>query len=270
MSPKPCAVFLWTHRGLDRPRITNDTPLETALAESQTMRAQFDAAQRRASINGWTLAKTFMLEETGHLPTDKVFPTVNRAISWCRANDAPLIMYTFRGYRERGFTSYNAGLYMDHLKRRNPDVCIEWLEPTQEDISLHEYFCESKRREKLRRRHIKASRTIKERIATNAFTPRYLLKSVEIDREREKGHQTQSQIAASKARTVLSCISRIMMERTPYGYDEIAVTLNILMQDNDNLRPRRAKRWTEANLRRYANTHRDLWTETGFRSPNQF
>ncbi len=267
MLAKPCAVFLWTHKGLGRERITSDTPLEVALAESKTMRVQYEAAQRYALSNGLKIDKPFMFEETGHLPTDRAFPTMRRAISWCKANSATLIIHALRSYPGRGFTSINMGIFMKHFERNNPDVRIVWINPSPEEEGLREHFDECRRAEKLRRKNRRISIKLRRLVADDKFIPYLALGGHDQSEARERGRATQSESARLKALHILQELSLILRSPSLADYSDIAVSLNIIMQSDERVSPPRAKRWTEAGLRRYLKYHKNLWGLVGFSPP---
>lgn len=256
---KPCAAILWTHRGLDRDRITDKTPLNEAIAQSVTLRAQYEAALNMARQMKCEIKKVFLFEETGHLPTHKVFPTINRAISWCHKHDAPLIIHSFRSYSGRGFTSFRVGLVKFEAEINRYGVYVSWINPTEPDESLLDHFERKRNIEReCRRRNIlkiQQAKGLRRYVAAGGklgFSAEWEGKKA----AREKGIATQIDNAKTHASYILSTVNHLIDERKGVTFADLAEILNIEMRSRPELCPVRAQSWTEYSLRRYVTRHR--------------
>ncbi|CUW41781.1 protein of unknown function [Magnetospirillum sp. XM-1] len=257
---KPCAAFLWTHRGHDRDRIKNDTPLDVALAQSVTLKVQHKKAGEMARLAGFEISKVFLFEETGHLPTFKVFPTINLAMSWCERNDAPLIIHSFRHHSGRGFSSLTTGRIKFQTEINHRGIQIIWIDPADRDEALHEYFEQQRDKERQRRRDkikkLRRTAGLKKFISDGGklgFAAEWANKKD----AQSKGRAAQSDAAKERAKIIIDAVKNIKSDHKSVPNRHLADIINAMMMNNPELLPPRGTRWTEFSIRIYIKRHGD-------------
>lgn len=281
---KKFAVFCWTHHGIDRERLTNDTPIDEVCRLSVTIRAQYEAAKAKASNERGAIEKVFVFEEMAHQPSRKAILIIFEAIEWCRRNGATLLVADLGKYANRDFAIYQA--FSKYFTQKTKDVAMLYWVP--EDIgclpnghgeTLRSYFktryqLEKRLRCAERKKRIEARQEAEAKAHFNAIVERRAegVRRVVKDgakigfgspkwKERNaistKGIVAQKIKAASHAEPILTAVHVKFPDVCAFTYQMASDFLNEAMNENSSLCPPRADRWNADSVRAYFNRHDD-------------
>lgn len=286
-------LFCWTHRGVNRERITQDTPIEVACQLSRTISIQYRTAEQVVKLSRGRLGRVFLFEEAFHQPTRNALRVIYQAIDWCRAEGAKLLIPDLfpdkvgAPVAQRSFGSYEG--ISQHLYLRKSSIDWDYLPTNAFHDELRQHFMEcyaqeraarqAKRAQRLEAEHQKALKAAEE--AERARKERAVQRRIEgMDQRRRStgalpsgfgsekwegrfkasanGNLAKSEKARQKAHTLVNFIYKLLVPPGSYSYERIAHALNMEMMSCDTLAPPRAKLWDADNVRVYFHRYEHL------------
>jgi hypothetical protein len=286
-------LFCWTHRGVNRDRITPDTPIEVACQLSRTISIQYRTAQQVVKLYNGRLGKVFLFEEAFHQPTRNALRVIYQAIDWCRSERATLLIPDLFPDKvgapvfQRKFGSYEGISQHLHLMKSE----IEWhylpTDTFHEELRQHFVECyaleraarQAKHAQRLEAERQKVMNAIEE--AERARKERAVQRRIEgMDQRRKstgvlpsgfgsdnwegrydasaKGNLAKSEKARQKAHAIVNFIYKLLVPPGSYSYERIAHALNMEMISFDTLSPPRAKLWNADSVRVYFHRYEHL------------
>lgn len=239
------AVFCWTFRSPDRERLKEDTPIEIACELSLSIRAQYEGAVQRARLEGGEVVGTFVFEESAHYMSPRGAEVLARAISWCLANEACLILPDFEKVR-------HSGPYAGYLVEFGASLrAIEPL-PTMAHDPHGQVLAHFQKHEKRQR----ISKGVKAAVRAGAKLG-FAADTQESKSAGQLGRQTQRIKAVSRATAVVQLVDDLRRQKPEITLNSLADELNAALATMPDLKPSRSHKWTAAALRMLLKRHQE-------------